>query len=72
MPIYEYVCDECGIRYERVVLSKSQQISCPKCASSRKTVQLSVFSKPAKASSGNGESFTGPGCGCGPRGCGCN
>jgi len=49
MPIYEYKCDACGTRYERLVLSKSQEIACPKCHSGRKTLQLSVFSTTGKA-----------------------
>lgn len=75
MPIYEYLCDDCGARYEQIVLSKSTKIACPKCASERRTLQLSVFSAPAKngsagaASSANGMA-AGPCCGMG--GCGCN
>jgi putative FmdB family regulatory protein len=55
MPIYEYVCDDCGERYERVVMSKKQAITCPKCSSAKKTVQLSVFAAPANES----KSFSG-------------
>jgi putative FmdB family regulatory protein len=55
MPIYEYVCDDCGERYERVVMSKKQTITCPKCSSAKKTVQLSVFAPPANG----GKSFSG-------------
>jgi putative FmdB family regulatory protein len=49
MPIYEYICDECKTEYEKLVLSKSERVSCPKCGSGRKTQQLSTFS----AHSGN-------------------
>ena len=31
MPIYEYVCDECGEHYERIVMKQDTIISCPKC-----------------------------------------
>lgn len=73
MPIYEYACDDCGTRYEHLVLNKTQEISCPKCASNRHTLQLSVFSTSNKSNSGsNGTSFSGGGCGCTPRGCGCH
>ena len=73
MPIYEYVCDDCGTRYERVVLSKSQEITCPKCQSGRHTLQLSVFRAPTKSSQGsNGASLSDPACGCTPKTCGCN
>ncbi len=78
MPIYEYVCDDCGARYERVVLSKDGKISCPKCASEKRTVQFSVFA----GRSGNGAASSSPSssaaresaggsCGCTPRSCGC-
>jgi putative FmdB family regulatory protein len=49
MPIYEYICEDCGSRYERIVLSQAQAVSCPKCASSRRTLQLSVFSAQTKS-----------------------
>jgi len=73
MPIYEYVCDDCHTRYERIVMSAGQEIDCPKCASKRHTLQLSVFS--AGKSSADGTSSSGVasgGCGCTPHSCGCN
>lgn len=76
MPIYEYLCDDGGERYERIVLSKSTVIECPKCASAKYTMQISVF-----AAHGNGEkSSSGPsgsssgsssGGGCCGGACGC-
>ena len=50
MPIYEYICDECKTEYEKLVLAKSEKVSCPKCGSAKKTLQLSTFA----AHSGNG------------------
>ena len=50
MPIYEYVCDDCGERYERIVMSQKQAITCPKCSSSKRTLQLSVFAAPSNGS----------------------
>lgn len=50
MPIYEYICEECDTPYEKLVLSKSEKVTCPKCGSGRKTQQPSTFS----AHSGNG------------------
>jgi len=71
MPIYEYVCDDCETHFEKIVINKQQEISCPKCASKKTTIQLSVF---ATASSGgssapsggssSGGSCCGGGCGC--------
>lgn len=73
MPIYEYVCDDCQTRYERIVMSAAQEIDCPKCASKRHTLQLSVFSA-GKSSDGSStsSSTSSGGCGCTPNSCGCN
>ncbi|GAC1619936.1 MAG: hypothetical protein PVS2B2_05420 [Candidatus Acidiferrum sp.] len=73
MPIYEYVCDECQEQFEKIVLNKTQEIACPKCASRKNTIQLSVFSSaagsgPAKSSPSSG----GGGGGCCGGGCGCH
>jgi putative FmdB family regulatory protein len=73
MPIYEYVCDDCGVRYERIVMNGNTKVTCPKCESAKKTIQLSVFAAPAngsKVSGGPGPS-SGGGC-CGGGGCGCH
>ena len=73
MPIYEYLCDDCQTRYERLVFSKDQSVTCPKCASQRHTLQFSVFRTTGKSSgSPNGSSFSGSACGCTPKTCGCN
>jgi putative FmdB family regulatory protein len=75
MPIYEYICDDCQARYERIVMSAGQEIDCPKCASKRHTLQLSVFSA-GKSSNGSlsssSASDSGGGCCCTPNTCGCN
>jgi putative FmdB family regulatory protein len=75
MPIYEYICDDCGKHYEQIVLSQKQDVACPGCSSRRRTLQLSVFS--AHSSSGNSSAVKGgemPGgsCACGLGGCGRN
>jgi putative FmdB family regulatory protein len=75
MPIYEYLCDDCGERYERIVLSKSTVIECPKCASAKHTLQISVFAahgngaKSSGGSASSGSPSSGSGC-CGGS-CGC-
>jgi putative FmdB family regulatory protein len=77
MPIYEYLCDDCGERYERIVLSRNTAIECPKCASGRHTIQFSVFAAPAngaKSSGGSSSSSSGSpssGGGCCGGACGC-
>jgi len=76
MPIYEYICDDCGERYERIVMNKSAAITCPKCESAKKTVQLSVFAAPANGGKSSDSSSamanSGGGCGCTPHACGCH
>lgn len=73
MPIYEYVCDKCDTRFERIVINKQQEIACPKCSSNRASIQLSVFAtsngsangpKSSSSSSSAGGSCCGGGCGC--------
>ena len=73
MPIYEYLCDECDTRFEKIVINKHQEIACPKCASKKAAIQLSVFAttgngngaaKSSTSNSGGGGSCCGGGCGC--------
>jgi putative FmdB family regulatory protein len=70
MPIYEYVCDDCQAQFEKIVINRQQEVSCPKCSSQKATIQLSVFSSAtaggsSKSSSGSsGGSCCGGGCGC--------
>jgi putative FmdB family regulatory protein len=74
MPIYEYICDECETHFEKIVINKQQEIACPKCASKKASIQLSVFSSVgngASAKSSGGFSGGGGGSCCGG-GCGCN
>jgi putative FmdB family regulatory protein len=75
MPIYEYVCDDCGERYERIVMSQSQEIACPKCSSENRTIQLSVFATPSngnKSSASSTPSASNGGGGCCGGSCGCH
>jgi putative FmdB family regulatory protein len=76
MPIYEYVCDDCGAEYERIVRNLSTKVNCPKCASARSTMQLSVFAahggNGVKSSSGSSSSGSSAGGGCCGGGCGCH
>ena len=72
MPIYEYVCDDCSAQFEKIVINRQQEISCPKCSSKKATIQLSVFSsavaggspKSSSGPSGGGGACCGGGCGC--------
>ena len=74
MPIYEYICDDCETHFEKIVINKQQEIACPKCASRKASLQLSVFSSAGSGGSSSGPtSFSGGGGGsCCGGGCGCN
>ena len=45
MPIFEYVCSECGQRFEKLVLSvsRAKEIQCPHCSSKSVSKALSTF-----------------------------
>ena len=60
MPIFEYLCNDCGKRFEALVLaaSSAKPAQCPKCQSKKVTQQLSVFAV-AGASAKSGSDFGG-------------
>lgn len=74
MPIYEYICEDCQAEFEKIVINKQQEITCPKCAGTRNKIQLSVFATANGAGgSSKGPSFSGGGGGgCCGGGCGCH
>jgi putative FmdB family regulatory protein len=72
MPIYEYVCDDCKARFERLVLTRSEEIACPKCTSRRYTLQFSTFAARGTSSSGASPSEGSASCACTPSTCGCH
>jgi len=45
MPMYEYRCDVCGERFEKLVRSASSQesITCPSCGATETRKQFSTF-----------------------------
>jgi putative FmdB family regulatory protein len=45
MPIYEYVCKECGTPFEELVLSisKEKEVICPNCESKNVQKKISLF-----------------------------
>ena len=64
MPIYEYVCSDCGNQFEELVAADSEgTITCPKCGSGETQRVLSaVFSR------SGGLPMADSGGGCGPGG----
>ncbi len=53
MPLYEYVCSECGARFEllRPLSRSNEEASCPRCQSKAERV-LSSFASFSKSDSG--------------------
>ena len=45
MPIYEYRCQECGEKFEKLVRSSSDhtELACPNCGSKQAEKLLSLF-----------------------------
>jgi putative FmdB family regulatory protein len=70
MPIYEYACNGCGSRFEKLVRRFAEEVSCPSCSGASVDKQLSVF---AVGPSSTTPSFSGcaaPEAGCGAGACG--
>ena len=43
MPIFEYVCDDCGTKFEKLVRGNQAPEACPNCGQSHLTTALSTF-----------------------------
>lgn len=45
MPIYEYVCNQCGERFEKLLLARgsAEGITCPYCGSKETQKSVSAF-----------------------------
>ena len=50
MPVYEFVCESCGHRFEELVGShvgrEAADVACPECGSAKVERQLSTYSSP--------------------------
>ena len=53
MPLYEFICEECGETFEELVLgaSKTSDVICPACTSELVRKLMSSFSASIKSSS---------------------
>jgi len=74
MPIFEYLCKDCGKQFE-VLVRGSEKARCPKCKSASLEQQLSAFAVAAGHGNGGSTDFASeaaPGCGsCGMDGGSC-
>ena len=52
MPIYEYRCQDCQTRFEKLLLRSADaaELACPTCGLKRLTQELSVFAAHSAAS----------------------
>jgi putative FmdB family regulatory protein len=66
MPIYEYICQDCGKRYDKFVRASTSKIAlkCPKCGSDQGKKAFSAFSTPGSSGLSSSGSFSNaPACG---------
>jgi putative FmdB family regulatory protein len=51
MPIYEYRCEDCGTKFEKLIRRDSdvESLVCPKCGERRLAQELSTFAAHAAA-----------------------
>jgi len=71
MPIYEYACNGCGSRFEKLVRRFTEEVACPSCASEAVDKQLSVFAVGGASSAAAADVSCGaPACGAGACGSG--
>jgi len=43
MPVFEYRCEDCGTKFEKLVRSNGQQVACPSCGEAHVKTELSTF-----------------------------
>lgn len=52
MPIFEYECQDCGSKFEKISYSSGAKVLCKNCSSSRVEKLLSVFAVAAAPRAG--------------------
>ena len=64
MPIFEFICQECGSPFEELVRSPNvaDEVSCPYCESSQVKKQISTFASQVAGSAGSLASFPAVSC----------
>ena len=60
MPIYEYLCEDCGTKFEKLVRRTGDEVLCPSCGQNHLKTELSTFS--AHANGGTKRSSEFPAC----------
>ena len=65
MPLFEYICSDCGVKYDILFkgTEKAEMIVCPTCSSKSYTKQLSRFAAAMSGSSSSDIPCADGGCG---------
>jgi putative FmdB family regulatory protein len=50
MPIYEYSCEDCGTKFEKLVRRAEDSVACPSCGQSHLKTEFSTFAAHANGS----------------------
>jgi putative FmdB family regulatory protein len=48
MPIYEFECEKCGVRFEELVIAGAEAVACAECGSTRTHRLMSSVSPPGR------------------------
>ena len=62
MPLFEYVCNDCGTEFEKIVPTSTSEVECRSCQSVKVEKQLSVFAVAGGSSDAMPEACGGGGC----------
>jgi putative FmdB family regulatory protein len=65
MPIYEYVCKQCGNEFEELVFNDEEPVTCPKCGATDTEKLMSACSAKVDGGGPNLDSLQGTSCGSG-------
>ena len=57
MPIYEYKCDTCGNKFEKLVRHNGDAVACPGCGQSHLTTAYSTFAAHANGKAKGANEF---------------
>jgi putative FmdB family regulatory protein len=57
MPIYEYLCEDCGTKFEKLVRNGENASSCPSCGEAHLKRELSTFAAHANGSTKQAAEF---------------
>jgi putative FmdB family regulatory protein len=62
MPLFEYVCNDCGTEFEKIVPTSTTGVECKSCQSVKVEKQLSVFAVAGGSSEAMPEACGSGGC----------